>query len=151
VLQQTRALRLQPGGAAPPLAAPGEALLERPDVVALYIRLLCQYEPGQVLHFLQGHQNYDVRACIRWGRRAGAACSSSSRLRAGLGLGSRPIGPGKPLAPGRLLGWGKLRGSRVDPARASETAPPGTGTARSTACRTPRRTSTSGWATWRRR
>jgi hypothetical protein len=86
VLQQTRTLRLPPGGApAPPLPAPGEDLLERPDVVALYIRLLCQYEPGQVLAFLQGHQNYDVRACIRcgplWGARGARLGAAGCRAR----------------------------------------------------------------------
>lgn len=57
--------------AAAALPAPGEALLEQPDVVALYIRLLCQYEPRQVLPFLQSRHNYDVRMCLRcarWGR-----------------------------------------------------------------------------------
>jgi len=48
--------------------------LDTPEVVDLYIRLLCRFAPSEVLPFLQGGaQSYDVRAAIRHCAAAGVA------------------------------------------------------------------------------
>jgi hypothetical protein len=49
--------------------------LDRPEVVDLYIRLLCRFAPPEVLPFLQGGgtQSYDVRAAITHCAAAGVA------------------------------------------------------------------------------
>lgn len=50
-----------------------EQLLSRPEVVDLYIQLLCRFEPQSVLPFLQAHEHYDVRAAIKHCRAYGVA------------------------------------------------------------------------------
>jgi hypothetical protein len=48
-----------------------EALLNKPEVVDMYIRLLAEFRPSEVLVFLQGHEAYDVRAAIKHCQAAG--------------------------------------------------------------------------------
>ena len=45
-------------GSAPGAAAVHAQLLQQQQVCELFVRLLCQYEPGAVLPFLEGHGAY---------------------------------------------------------------------------------------------
>ena len=52
-------------------------LLSDARVADLFVKLLCQFEPGSVLPFLQSHDSYSVdeslRHCLAHGAQAGAA------------------------------------------------------------------------------
>ena len=80
-LMRSEAAAAADGGAAAGAAAGGqqqqqqlhqhEALLNKPEVVDMYIRLLAEFRPSEVLVFLQGHEGYDVRAAIKHCQAAG--------------------------------------------------------------------------------
>jgi len=39
---------------------------------SLYVRLLCRYDPGSVLPFLEAHDSYDIDSCLRQCKKANA-------------------------------------------------------------------------------
>lgn len=79
VLQETAARAEQAAGSpskvATESAAAGahEALLAQHGVGELYVRLLCQFEPGAVLPFLQSHDAYRVEEVLPYTERFGVA------------------------------------------------------------------------------
>ena len=54
-------------------ASAHEALLAQHGVGELYVRLLCQFEPGAVLPFLQSHDAYRVEEVLPYTERFGVA------------------------------------------------------------------------------
>lgn len=50
-----------------------EALLGQAGVGELFVRLLCQFEPGAVLPFLQAHNTYRVEEVLPYTERFGVA------------------------------------------------------------------------------
>ncbi len=79
ILQETAARAEQaadsPSKVANESAAAGahEALLAQHGVGELYVRLLCQFEPGAVLPFLQSHDAYRVEEVLPYTERFGVA------------------------------------------------------------------------------
>ena len=79
VMQETAARAEQaansPSKVATESAAAGahEALLAQHGVGELYVRLLCQFEPGAVLPFLQSHDAYRVEEVLPYTERFGVA------------------------------------------------------------------------------
>jgi hypothetical protein len=61
-------------GAAGGGASKRQGLLDRPEVVDMYIQLLTKFQPGAVLRFLQGHEGYNVQAAVKLCQAAGAPC-----------------------------------------------------------------------------
>ena len=85
-LQETAARAEQaadsPSKVASESAAAGahEALLAQHGVGELYVRLLCQFEPGSVLPFLQSHDAYRVEEVLPYTERFGVADAQVQRL-----------------------------------------------------------------------
>ena len=52
-------------------------LLSQPDVAELYVQLLCSFDPGSVLPFLQSRERYDVRRCMAYCAEAGDRCAAA--------------------------------------------------------------------------
>jgi hypothetical protein len=59
-------------------ASKRQGLLDRPEVVDMYIQLLTKFQPGAVLRFLQGHEGYNVQAAVKLCQAAGAGWLSDA-------------------------------------------------------------------------